>query len=366
MKKVNKIVHLVSNKEWGGGEQYVYDLCSHLIERGYPVELFIRPVEQVAKRMQQLGIPIHKARLGGVPDIASAAKLATYLKRQKEERITIHAHNFKDAFTAAYARLLSGKKNIRIVVTRHLVREAKHSFLYRRLYKQIDCIIFVSELAKEAFLKTAPAIDGSRLKVVKNSICIPDKITAIDCRKALSLPTDSVVTMYHGRLAEEKGIGVLLQAIARLQHKNISLVLIGRSDEKYATTIQNIIKEYKLERKIFFAGYQSPVFPWLGSCDIGVLPSTVAESSSLACMEYMACGRAIVTTNHGGQAEYLTDQRNALLVPPNDVEALAAAINTLIDNTELRKALGYKAQADFEKNLSYSRFLQQIEDIYDR
>lgn len=362
--KENKkhLIHLVSNKEWGGGEQYVYDICRNLGNEEYLVSLFCRPIKQVFDRLSTLNLPLYELPLKGVADVFSACCLSRHL-RQGE--CIIHCHNFKDAFTAAYARFLAGNKNVRIVLTRHLVRKGKTSWLYRWLYREIDTVVFVSELAKREFLRSNPKIDIERLVVIPNSIVLPVSLPIVNVREEFTISQNCVLAMYHGRLAAEKGLEVLIDAMRMLKGKSICLLLIGRGEDAYVDSLRKCVEEYGLKERVLFAGFRAPVLPYLSACDFGVLPSIVQESSSLSCMEYMSQGRTVIATNNGGQAEYLVHGQNALLVPPNDVRALAKSLTELTDNALKCKALGQQALIDYTEKLNYNKFLGLIRKVYE-
>ena len=70
------------------------------------------------------------------------------------------------------------------------------------------------------------------------------------------------------------------------------------------------------------------------------------------------------STNNGGQREYIENGKNGLLVPPNDVQALADALRQLIDNTTQRQQMGQQAKADFYDHLHYEHFYKKIQKIY--
>ena len=108
MSQKKHIIHLVSNREWGGGEQYVYNLCQHFAADNYNVTIFCRPVKQVMERFALLNIAMHKLPLKGMFDLYSAVRLSSFLKNKE---CVIHVHNFKDAFTAA-PKILSYSKYI--------------------------------------------------------------------------------------------------------------------------------------------------------------------------------------------------------------------------------------------------------------
>lgn len=361
MSQKTDIIHLVSNREWGGGEQYVFNLCQHFVADNYNVTIFSRPVKQVVENFALLKIPVYKLPLKGIFDLFSAVRLSSFIK---DKQCIIHVHNFKDAFTAVFARIFSGNSNVRIILTRHLVRKGKTSRIYRWLYKQLDKIVFVSELAKKEFLSTGITIVPERTTIVRNSIVIPDKIKKVDIRQEFSLPQECTIAMYHGRIAAEKGLNILIDAMQIIKEKNIFLLLIGTGEKTYVSSLQQRVKEYRLEKQIKFAGYRSPVLPYLQECNFGILPSIVKESSSLSCMDYMSQGRTVIATNNGGQTEYLTDGVNSLLVPPGDAKMLAEKISALIDDKEKCAQLGENAFKDYNEKLNYNCFLKEITKAY--
>ena len=149
-----------------------------------------------------------------------------------------------------------------------------------------------------------------------------------------------------------------------IKEKNIFLLLIGTGEKTYVSSLQQRVKEYRLEKQIKFAGYRSPVLPYLQECNFGILPSIVKESSSLSCMDYMSQGRTVIATNNGGQTEYLTDGVNSLLVPPGDAKMLAEKISALIDDKEKCTQLGENAFKDYNEKLNYNCFLKEITKAY--
>jgi glycosyltransferase involved in cell wall biosynthesis len=122
--------------------------------------------------------------------------------------------------------------------------------LYRWLYGQLDCLCFDSELSKGEFLSTHPEIDEAKLCIVHTSIVVPEGVKPADLRTELSIPTDTVLAMYHGRLDAEKGLDTLVEAAAMLKGKNFRLVLIGRGSDDYTAHLQQLIAEKGLEQQV--------------------------------------------------------------------------------------------------------------------
>jgi len=357
-----KIFHIVSNKEWGGGEQYVYDLCHRQRADGIIVTVFCKPVESVIGKFREAGITAIPLALGGALDMGSAWRMAAVIR--KTGACTIHAHNFKDAFTACYARKLSGNKEVRVVMCRHLTRQGKDTLLYRWLYRQLDCLCFDSELSKSEFLSTCSMPLDSKIRVVRTSIVVPDEVTAAGVRQRYGIGPEEVVGMFHGRLDPEKGLDTLLDAMALLREKPLRLVLVGRGSDEYTAHLQEKAVLLNIADKVVFAGFQHPVLPFVADADFGILASTVREGCPLSPQEYMSQGHPVVVTDNGGQREYVEDGKNGLLVAPGDARALAEAMSRLVGDAELRRQLGRQAKTDFDDHLNYEHYYEQIMKIY--
>lgn len=362
---MSKIFHIVSNNEWGGGEQYVFDLAQRQKQDGISVTIFCKPIQEIKRKFEELTETIPLS-LNGVLDISSAIKMAKIVK--EEGQCVIHAHNFKDAFTACYARKLSGNKNIRVVMCRHLTRTGKNSFHYRWLYKHIDAICFDSQLSKDTFLSTHPSIDEKKLCIVRTSIVVPQHVEPAPLRDELNIDNSQVIAMYHGRLHPEKGIDTLLAAVDILKSnsntKPFKLILIGGGTKEYTNHIENTIKEKNLDGTVILAGFRHPVLPYVAVSDFGILASTVKEGCPLSPQEYMSQARPVVTTDNGGQKEYVVNGSNGYLVPPGDKDKLAEAMSQLINNAEQRKTMGENANVDFFDHMDYEHYYKQIKALY--
>ncbi|MEF9923604.1 MAG: glycosyltransferase family 4 protein [Muribaculaceae bacterium] len=356
------IYHLISNKVWGGGEQYVYDLSKKLIADDNYVEIVCRNNPAIITPFRGLEIPISTLPLKGLTDVNSARRLARIIR--KGENI-VHVHNFKDAFTACVARNLSQNSDVKVILTRHLVKRGKNSVVYHKLYKSLDCIIFVSNIAKDIFLSGHPKIDTKKIVVLHNSI-LPCKSVAdvADIREKYSIPQTKALIMYHGRLVKEKGVDILLRALSQLDRNKFHLIIAGTGNEHYSDVLHDIIVSNRLQDNVTFLGHVEAVQPIIGQCDFGVLPSVGRESLGLSNMEYMMMGKAQICSNNGAQPEYLDNGVTAMLIEPEKPFLLASAIDELLNAPDTCKLMGQKAKLKFDAELSYSHFYCEMTDIY--
>ena len=358
------IFHIVSDKNWGGAEQYVYDLASELRAHQCYIEIVSRNKPQILNRFRELEVPISILPLKGMTDIDSTLRFARLIKKGKN---IVHVHNAKDAATALLARRISENKNTRVVMTCHSVTKPKKGPIYKRIYREIDKIIFESDLARRTFEASRHNMNPDRLTVIHNSVHhkLDNRDKAVSLREKLGIAPGKRLVMFHGRIAPEKGVSVLLRALTQLDKERYHLVMIGAGETKYMGIIKAFIVANQLLRNVTFLGYQDDVQPLLEQCDFGVLPSVWQEPFGLTNLEYMMLGKAHIATNNGAQKEYVDDGRTGLLVPPDDYRALADVIEQLIDNPDLCRAIGEAAQREFDSNLSYTHFYQRLTDTYD-
>jgi glycosyltransferase involved in cell wall biosynthesis len=143
-----------------------------------------------------------------------------------------------------------------------------------------------------------------------------------------------------------KGLDVLMESASQLiQGKyKVRLVFIGEGPMRAMLEAQAL--RLGIEHAVHFVGYQANVNDWLHVIDMFALPS-FSEAHSIGLLEAMRAGKAIVATNVGGTPESVRNGVEALLVPPNNSEALMEALERLIKDPLLREHLGRAARQRF-------------------
>ena len=359
------VFHIVSNKHWTGAEQYTYDLVDRLRnDPDFYVEVVCRKRPIVLKQYRRLEIPVSILPLKGVTDIDSPVRFARLLRKGKN---IIHVHSFRDAFMAVMARRISENRDTRVVVSVHGVYTPKKNYMYTKLYKAIDCFVFSSQMARDAFLGKAKKSYAERAVVLRDSVCDSMIGTQVpDLRRELGLDSQQALIMYHGKIAPEKGIDALLGALTHVDKSKYHLAIIGEGEPKYKAKIKGFIVAAGMVHNVTLLGFRDNIMEYLRQADFGVLPSIQPEALGITNLEYMMAGKAHICSNNGAQPEYVSDGINGLLVPPGDESALAAAINELINDKATRSRMGAQAQKDFQQNLDYPGFYQRMTDLYRR
>ncbi|MBO4601770.1 MAG: glycosyltransferase family 4 protein [Salinivirgaceae bacterium] len=358
-----KVIHLVANKTWGGGEQYVYDIVEHLKLNGESPVVVCRAIPILVDNYLALGVPVYKLKLGGYFDFKSVLALLQIVKNIDDDCI-IHAHDFKRAFIAVVAcKMYHGKKKIRVIMTRHLIRQAKKSFLENMVYKNISAIVFVSELARKVFMSSSPMIEQNICKVIYSGV----KDRACDknyLRNVLNIADNEFVMMYHGRIEAEKGVEVIIEALSALGESiSYRMVFIGDDTTEYVKKLKRRIENTGLKNKIIWTGYQKNIGQWIGGCNLGLVPTIAKEAFGLSVVEYMMAGKTVITTDNGAQKEYIQNGVTGVLIYPSDSQLLAKNIEDIY-NTKDYVRIGNNAREYYEKNLSYDVFFNKMLKMY--
>lgn len=306
-------------------------------------------------------ISLFHAPLQGFYDIVSIRLLAAKLK-DCPEKVVIHAHGFRNVFTALMARKLSGKKDVRIIMTRHKVRRAVDSWLLRLIYRNLDALIFVSRAARDRFVATwhnrLMPISTEKMFVLHNSLNIPEPV--------YTPPSSNrpITAMFHGPLIPGKGLETLIDAMSMLKGKRIRLKIVGSGAPDYVDKIRRRAISRGVMELIDWHKHTEDPLPLIADCDFGVLPSVREEAFGLANIEYMAAGRPQVCSSNGAQPEYITDAWEGFLIPPSNPSFLAENISKLASNPELRLKMGGNAFNSFRDRLSWPHFILPLSHIY--
>jgi glycosyltransferase involved in cell wall biosynthesis len=170
--------------------------------------------------------------------------------------------------------------------------------------------------------------------------------------------------LFLGLLHRDKGIDVLLEALSdpSVRACEWRAVLAGNGDiETYAGKVAF----QGLSERIELPGWcaQDTVHLLLQRGSILVLPSFV-ENLPLALLEGMAYGLCPVVTPVGTIPDIVQNEKNGLLVPVGDADALARALTRVLTDASLRASLGKNARATFENNYDIKGYTQKLGDIY--
>ncbi len=217
---------------------------------------------------------------------------------------------------------------------------------------RVTDVLFTQAEEDAAFARRARLIRGDIIEAIGNGVDPARFHTDADgairqrIRTALDTPSDRVVIVMIGRLVAEKGYPELIEAMRSV---DATLWIVGeRLASDHAAEIDRAVEAAQqdeiLKTRIKFLGYRDDVPDILRGADVFTLPSH-REGMPRSVIEAMMTGLPVVGTDIRGTREEVVPEQTGLLVPVGDVSALAAALNRLAGDAELRGRWGAAGRA---------------------
>jgi glycosyltransferase involved in cell wall biosynthesis len=353
------IVHTESSLGWGGQEIRILSESQGLMRRGHDVKLLCAPQSRIHAESPNWGVPAIALPIERKRPVGLGA-LFTWFGANTAD--IVNTHSSTDSWLAALALIALGRP-VRVVRTRHISAPVPRGPLSRWLYMRAAAHVVTTGEALKRQLVERNGFRPNRIESVPTGIDAgrfrPGERMAMRAR--FGLPQDKTLVGIVATLRSWKGHATLLEAMTRLPGQ-IELVIVGDGPQREA--LEKKVAQLGLRGRVRMQGQQADVLPWLRALDIFALPSYANEGVPQALVQAMLAELPCVTTAVGGIPELAEHERTALLVPPKDAAALAAAVERLAGNEGLRRELGEAARKHCVEGYSYERMLERMEAIY--
>jgi len=171
-----------------------------------------------------------------------------------------------------------------------------------------------------------------------------------------------VLTVGRWRADERyKGMDTLITALPRLLPRwpELQLVAVGDGDDR--AWLEDLAEETGVDRHVHFLSGLSyaELAACYGHCEFFALPSR-GEGFGLVYLEAMACGKPVIGGAHGGAPEVIEDGKTGYVVPHGDAAQLATAVETLLDDANLRAEMGRRGKQRVENEFKFSVFAKSF------
>lgn len=239
--------------------------------------------------------------------------------------------------------------DINVFATKNIIFRMTTKYILRKSMK----IISVSNILKQNIIQHFH-IEADKIQVVSCGVDtnVFKPMEKHKARTALNVQLDCRLFIFVGDLINTKGVDTLLDAILKIKDDALYLAYIG--DGPLRGKLHDRAQKSELRNNIIFTGPISheQVALWQNAADTLILPS-LNEGMPLAIMEALSCGTPVIASKVGGIPEIVND-KNGILIDPNNTEELVSAIRKLCDNPEYLKELTAGASLTGDKfSLSY-------------
>ncbi|MCJ7811413.1 MAG: glycosyltransferase family 4 protein, partial [Dehalococcoidia bacterium] len=351
----------------GGGSQVVpFELADALAKAGHHVDYVAVAPGSTGREMKHAH-PLYISMEPGSPAFPNGLlfPLYQYLKtrRMLREYDVIHCDAHNAAFYALHKTMLGSDQTLAVTIytsgiPRHFWQ--RRSFFEPYLFlalKLADLVVCPSDYSR-ANVSVAYGIPLSKTRPLHGGV--PSSFLGRNtCRDAKRTST----LLFCGRLNGPrpfKTLDILLTAMPRiLRRHSVELRIIGTGPrlEEYAA----LARKLGIEEEVHFLGFVDPseMGAHYGRADLFVLPSRM-ENFPLVILEAMASGLPVVATDVGGVPELVEHGETGLLVPPNDPDALADAINDLLDDPDEMEQMGARGRQLVSDQYTWDRVAERI------
>jgi len=354
-----------------------------LQNRGYELSAVCSPGKWV-KDIEREGIKVKtikiKRKISPLSDLITVFGLYFYFKKEKFN--IVHTFTPKAGLLGQVAAKMAGVPIICNTVFGFYFHEGTH-FLQRRFFVFFEKIAakfsdLIFSINKEDIKTAAKEKICSKQKIKYCGIGVnvdrfnPERFSADfieEKKKILGINPANIVLGIVARLVKEKGYLDLFDAFDIIVKKfpNVTLLIVGinEPEKKDSVQIEDIIKNYGLEKKVLFLGERVDVDEIYPLMDIFVLPSH-REGLSVSLLEAQATEKPVVATDIRGCREAVDRGRTGILVSVKNPDELANAIIYLLSNPKIAKEMGkngrMKVKREFDERIIFNR----IEECYQK
>lgn len=354
-------------------------------EHGFNVYMISSPfenAEQLEKKELSTYLVVQMSRqITPFKDLVALVKLIAFLIRIKPD--IVHTHTPKAGFLGMLASRLTGVPvrlhtvaGLPLLEARGLKRkvlEAVEKLTYRcasKVYpnsRNLEQIILDAKFCKRSKLKvigngSSNGIDTAFFKSTPQLMNEADRL-----RKRYSIPDDAYIYIFIGRLVRDKGIEELVQAFSFINtdYKNTWLFLVGPVEHDLDPLSDRCYEIIEHNSQIISVGYQKDVRPYLALSDVLVFPS-YREGFPNVPMQAGCFELPSIVTNINGCNEIVEDQRNGLIVPVKNMDALKRAMEQILTDKDLYARLKSNARRmiieKYEQKVVWELILNEYQD----
>jgi len=382
-----KIIHVITRLDMGGSALETMLVCNALAKKydllllhGLSLESQMEHMEKKnvlhmidsakEKGVRVIPLPSLKRKIAPFYDIWAFISILKILIREKPA--IVHTHTSKAGIIGRMAAKIAGVPAIIHKPHGHVFfghfgwLTSKLFLLIEKMFDHMtDCVVALTEGEKQDYVKLRVYRKDKIVKIhsgVDVELFMRSGSDVDKKRISLGLNPGDMVVGTVGWLLAIKGPAYLLKAMGVVWKKfpDARLVYVGKGDLEEKLKAE-VLRMGAFDR-VRFLGWREDVAEIMPTFDVFVLPS-LNEGMGRVIVEAMAAAKPVVASRAGGIPDLVTDGQNGLLVSPADPQALAGAIQTLLESPELRREMGAKGR-QMSTDFSVAKMIEKLDNLY--
>lgn len=361
------VMYVIAGLACGGAEMVLLELVRGLDRQRFrPVVASLQAPAVLSEQFRAAGVDVHHFHMRSVAQAPLVVARVATLARRLRPGLLHGVMFYGDIVCRALRPMLPGVSVVGALHSTH-IGPAAWVTLLRMTDPMVDAVTAVSDVVADTHRALRTTTDA-KLVVIPNGVderrfARPNEAELARARRKMRLDSRKIVLTV-GRLEREKNFELLLNAFALLRSLDLGLVVVG--DGSLRSNLEREARRLGVAGRVRFLGHVDPVNPFLHIADVFAMSSDI-EGLPLVMLEAMAAGTPLVLTEVGGIPDVVEHEKTALLVPPGDAPALAAAIQRAVNMSEAeRNRLTDAARGVFRDRFSVRRMVEDTESLYSR
>lgn len=358
--------------------KYSYSLVNAIIENGIDIKLVIdQKQEKENAKFDTISLFNTDEK-----NIGKLSKLFNYIKSYRTVYNIIKHDNIDVLHTQWvifspldywYLRKIKKKCNVKLITTVHDILPFNEKFYDRKFHKNIymlaDAIIVQAENNVKRFQKLFPKLQD-KVSMIPHGHFLEyaEIVDSKEAKKYLKLSENKINLLFFGQIKKVKGIDILLEAFAKVNKKypDVELIIAGSVWKDDFSQYQKIIDEKNLNNQVITDIRYIPdeeIKYYYSAADVCMMPYTDVYQSGVIQLVY-AYKKPAVATKIGAFKEVVIDGKTGFMCEPNNVDSLAQAITSAIENRDKYKELGEAGYEYIKDKFSWEKISQNIIKLY--
>jgi glycosyltransferase involved in cell wall biosynthesis len=370
--RLMRVLHVIKVVRIAGAERHLLMLLAGLRARDVDAQIMLlhpprNPMDDFVQAASAREIPVQRIAIKHHLDTSVVGQLRDLFRYYQPD--VAHTHLLHaDLFGIPAARLA----RVPVVVTsRHndnaFRKLAPIRWANRVLWGRVDAGIAISEAIRRFCIKVEGAPANKLHTIYYGLDRKPEdaerNAARASMRAELGVTPEQPVIGIACRLIEQKGVSFALQAFAQIAPKYPDAQMVIAGEGPLRDFLQAKAKTLNVADRVRFLGWREDVTRVLAGFDVLLNPS-LWEGFGLVMLEAMAQRVPIIGSAVSAIPEVIVEGETGLLVPPRDVGALAAAINTLLADAPLRQHMGLLGEDRLEERFSAARMVDETLELY--
>jgi glycosyltransferase involved in cell wall biosynthesis len=366
------VLQLIPTMQSGGAEQSCIDVTAAIVQAGGKAYVATSGGRWSAEIIRGGGKIIELPMKSKNPFTIwrNAKRLEDIIRDYRID--IVHARSRAPAWSGYLA---AKKTGVPFMTTFHAAYKfgSKLKLRYNEVMAKGERIIAISQYIAQHILDHYK-VDPGRIRVIYRGTALerfhpnmvhPERL--IKLAREWQIPEDKQLILMPSRMTRIKGHHVLLEALLKMKHKDTFTIICGSTPDRdhYQEELMNIIIEKKLTHRVRIVPTLIDVPAGMKLAQVMVAPSLVPEGFGRMPVEAQAMGTPVVASDIGGHKEIIINGETGWLVPPDDADAMAKAMDEALSMSDReRAAMATRAMHFVSQHFAKEQMTSQTLDVY--